>query len=147
MTYDPELYYADDELKAYNAGFNDGQDRRWSWLESTRRLQREAFGLDPTPREVADQAASVKDNVLAAVVELVEMLNEVKWKYWSHEEPWVRRDRVLKEAVDVNHFVANALVAVGVTDEEYEEAYRAKQEENRQRQIEKYQSRQSRGEQ
>ena len=117
----------------------------WQWLESTRALQRDAFGLDPDRdvRDVAAQAIRVKDNVLAAIVELVEMLNEVKWKYWSHEEPWVRRGRVLKEAVDVNHFVANALVAVGVTDEEYKEAYQAKQAENRQRQIDKYVSAQA----
>ncbi len=119
--------------------------KEWRWLDSTRDLQREAFGLDPD-RDVgvpANMAERVKDNALAAIVEIVEMLNEVKWKYWSHETPWVRRDKVLKEAVDVNHFIANALVAVGITDEEYEEAYRAKQAENRARQIEKYVSAQA----
>lgn len=118
---------------------------RWRWLASTRELQREAFGLDPDrdSDNVPAQATRVKDNVLAAIVELVEMLNEVKWKYWSHEEPWVRRERVLKEAVDVNHFVGNALVAVGVTDEEYEEAYRAKQLENYARQRRQYVSEQA----
>lgn len=103
------------------------------------------FNLDPD--EYHDwpdgMAAAVKDNVLAAMVELVELLNEVKWKYWSHEEAWVRRDRVLKEAVDVNHFIGNILCAVGITDDEYEAAYRAKQEENRQRQRDKYVSAQA----
>jgi hypothetical protein len=117
----------------------------WRWLSSTRDLQREAFDLDPDRDldDVGAQATRIKDNVLAAMVELVEMLNEVKWKYWSHEEPWVRRDLVLKEAVDVNHFVGNALVAMGVTDEEYEEAYQAKQEENRERQLRRYVSKQA----
>lgn len=118
---------------------------RWRWLESTRALQREAFGRDPD-RDVGvphRMARRVRENILAAIVELVEMLNEVKWKYWSHEPAWVRRDRVLKEAVDVNHFIGNALVAVGITDEEYEEAYRAKQEENRARQLRKYVSKQA----
>ena len=119
--------------------------REWQWLASTRDLQRDAFNLDPERDRgnVGAQATRVKDNVLAAIVELVEMLNEVKWKYWSHEEPWVRRNRVLKEAVDVNHFIANALVAVGITDEEYEAAYRAKQNENRERQLSKYVSAQA----
>lgn len=117
----------------------------WKWLESTRALQRDAFGLDPRLMESnpTEQARSVKENFVAAVVELVELLNEVKWKYWSHEEPWVRRERVLKEAVDVCHFIGNILVAVGITDEEYEEAYREKQRENAERQRRKYVSAQA----
>lgn len=39
--------------------------------------------------------------------------------------------------MDVNHFIANMLVAVGVTDEEWEAAYRAKQQVNRDRQASK----------
>jgi dimeric dUTPase (all-alpha-NTP-PPase superfamily) len=120
-------------------------ERPWRWLESTRDLQREAFGLDPD--ELHDdpdgQARTVKENVLAAIVELVELLDEVKWKYWSHEEAWVRRDRVLKEAVDVGHFLGNILVGVGITDDEYEEAYQTKQQENRDRQENSYVSRQA----
>lgn len=117
----------------------------WRWLESTAELQRVAFGLDPRMayNNPTEQARSVKENVLAAVVELVEVLNEVKWKYWSHEDPWVRRDRVLKEVVDVHHFTGNMLVALGVTDEEYEEAYQKKQRENIERQRAKYVSAQA----
>lgn len=112
----------------------------WKWLESTRALQREAFDLDPDQDigNPAAQALRVKDNVLAAMVELIELLNEVKWKYWSHEEAWVRRERILSEAVDVNHFVGNILVALGITDDEYERAYQAKQIVNRERQRVKY---------
>lgn len=139
-------YTKRDELDDLKGGHLDSIDMgEWQWLESTRDLQRVAFDLDPDrDREnIAGQAIRVKDNVLAAVVELVEMLNEVKWKYWSHEDPWVRRERVLKEAVDVGHFIANALVAIGVTDEEYWKAYQDKQLENIQRQIDKYVSAQA----
>lgn len=117
----------------------------WRWLASTRDLQREAFDRDPDRDKdnVPGQAQRVLENFVAVVVEMVELLNEVKWKYWSHEEPWVRRDRVLKEAVDVAHFLANILVAIGVTDDEWEEAYREKQAENRQRQIDRYVSEQA----
>lgn len=117
----------------------------WRWLESTRDLQRDAFGIDPDRDRnwPARQAERVKENFIAAIVELVEMLNEVKWKYWSHEEPWVRREKVLAEAVDVAHFLANILVSIQVTDDEWEEAYRAKQEENRERQRRKYVSKQA----
>lgn len=117
----------------------------WRWLESTRALQRDAFHRDPkliqdNPGEVGK---SVLENFTPIIVEMVELLNEVKWKYWSHEEPWVRRDRVIAEAVDVMHFLGNILVAVGATDDELEEAYRAKQQENRDRQLRKYVSQQA----
>lgn len=36
------------------------------------------------------------------------------------------------------HFLANILVAIGVTDDEFESAYRAKQSVNRQRQRDRY---------
>lgn len=50
----------------------------------------------------------------------------------------MNRQRVLDEIVDVLHFVANMLVTIGVTDDELEAAYQAKQEVNRQRQRDRY---------
>lgn len=50
----------------------------------------------------------------------------------------MNRTRVLDEIVDVLHFVANMLVAIGVTDDELEASYKAKQAINRQRQIDRY---------
>lgn len=50
----------------------------------------------------------------------------------------MNRQRVLEELVDVGHFLANMLVAIGVTDEEWEAAYRQKQDENRRRQATGY---------
>ncbi len=67
-----------------------------------------------------------------------EVPREFHWKYWSHAEPFVHRDRVRDELVDVLHFVANMLIAIGVDDDELEEAYREKQAINRQRQIDSY---------
>jgi hypothetical protein len=40
--------------------------------------------------------------------------------------------------VDVGHFLANCLVALDVSDDEWEQAYRAKQDENRRRQRDGY---------
>lgn len=50
----------------------------------------------------------------------------------------MNRQRVLDEIVDVLHFIANMLVTIGVTDDELEAAYQAKQEVNRQRQRDRY---------
>jgi dimeric dUTPase (all-alpha-NTP-PPase superfamily) len=73
------------------------------------------------------------------VVELAgEVPREFHWKYWSKADPFVNRERVRDELVDVLHFVGNILVSIGVTDDELEEAYREKQEINRQRQLDRY---------
>lgn len=111
---------------------------KWRWLDSTRHLQREAYGFDVDTLDVSGQAWHVKENVLPLVDEAMEVLHEVKWKYWSHDEPFVHRDEVLKECVDVGHFLANILVAIRVGDDEWEAAYQAKQAENRRRQAEGY---------
>lgn len=114
---------------------------RWRWLESTVALQRDAYGHEwpAGERDSAAVAESLKENVLAAAVELLgELPREFHWKYWSHAVPFFNRRRILEEIVDVLHFIANCLVAIGVTDDELEEAYREKQAENRRRQLDSY---------
>ena len=110
----------------------DCSPRGWRWLASTEALQREAFGLTP-PDDAAGVAATLKDNLLAATIELAETSVEFSWKYWAVDAPFFNRERIVEELVDVNHFVANMLVAMRVTDEEWEAAYQAKQEKNRRR--------------
>jgi dimeric dUTPase (all-alpha-NTP-PPase superfamily) len=113
-------------------------DRRWRWLESTVCLQQEAYGRTQ-PDTVTGQAIALKENLLAALVELAgEVPREFHWKFWAHDEPWINREKLLAELVDVGHFLANMLCAVGVTDAEWEEAYQAKQAENRRRQSDGY---------
>lgn len=115
-----------------------GSQRRWRWLESTRRLQQEAYGRSQ-PDSVAGQALALKENLLAALVELAgEVPREFAWKFWAHDEPFINRQKLLDELVDVGHFLANMLDAIGVTDDEWEAAYQAKQQKNRQRQLDGY---------
>lgn len=109
----------------------------WRWLESTDRLQRETYGYG-TMYEAAlkDPAVLVEYldwNQTAAVQELAELREEFSWKPWAKDRPFVNRDRILKEAVDVAHFLGNILTCLGVTDEEWEDAYRLKQDINRKR--------------
>jgi dimeric dUTPase (all-alpha-NTP-PPase superfamily) len=68
------------------------------------------------------------------------VLREFHWKHWSHAKPFFNRARVLEEVVDVMHFLANMLVAIGVSDDELEATYQAKQETNRQRQRDRYEA-------
>lgn len=105
----------------------------WNWLASTRALQEEYFGRRfpiNDPDELADYVAM---NHSAAVIELSEFMQEVGWKDWATPRGWVNRDAALRELVDVGHFVANLLCALDVSDAEWEHAYRAKQEINRNR--------------
>lgn len=113
----------------------------WKWLESTRQLQVEAYGDTNWPKTGEALAESVKMNALAAMVEIGEAIAEVGWKDWASERGWVNRDAFIRELVDVDHFVANMLVAVGCTDQEWEEAYRKKQQINRDRQTAGYDGR------
>lgn len=115
-----------------------GEEPRWRWLASTLELQRAAFGWDWDAIRKQDDypevlARSTTENFAAAVVELGEAMAEVGWKSWATKRGWVNRQAFLTEVVDAAHFIANMLVAVGVTDAEYEAAYQAKQQVNRDR--------------
>jgi hypothetical protein len=110
----------------------------WRWLASTRVLQREAFGDDVWPKEGEALATSVIENVTSLVAELSEMLHEVGWKPWATPRGWINRDAFVGELVDVGHFLANLLVAAGVTDAEWEARYRMKQAVNLERQRRGY---------
>jgi len=114
----------------------------WRWLESTRELQEEAYGKTfhghVDPDEFAD---AIVMNHSALVVELGEFMNEVGWKDWSTPRGWVNRDAAVGELVDVAHFLANLLVRLNVTDDEWEQRYQAKQDVNRNRQRSGYDTR------
>lgn len=114
----------------------------WRWLASTRRLQEETYGqrfdVEGRPDEFAD---SIIENFAALVVELGEFMNEVGWKPWAAPRGWSNRDAAVGELVDVAHFLANLLVRLDVTDDEWEQRYRAKQDVNRQRQVDGYDGR------
>jgi hypothetical protein len=109
-------------------------DGHWRWLASTRDLQVRAYGDTNWPKEGEALADSVMMNATALTVELGEALAEVGWKTWVTPRGWVNRDAYLKELVDVGHFLANMLVAVGCTDDEWERLYQAKQDLNLRRQ-------------
>lgn len=111
--------------------------RRWRWLESTARLQRETYGRVPGG-DVESQARGLRENLFAAFVELAEVAREFSWKYWAKDPPYVNREKIIEELVDVEHFLGNMLYELEVTDDEWEEAYQNKQAENRHRQERHY---------
>lgn len=108
------------------------------WLEKTRELQIQAYGRDPATLEGEELRYYIIWNSLAAMKELSEATDEVRWKPWATLEPGepIVTDKAafIKEIVDINHFLGNLLVAAGCTDDEYDNAYEAKMEVNRERQ-------------
>lgn len=112
----------------------------WNWLASTRALQAEYFGREFPIRDPDELADYVMENYAALSVELGEFMQEIGWKTWSAPRGWVNRRAAVGELVDAAHFLANVLCALDVTDNEWEESYRLKQEVNRQRQRDGYDS-------
>lgn len=117
---------------------NDDEDYSWGWLESTRRLQTESFGVDYGELTGETLADYVIYNALALVVEVGELMDEFRWKPWASPRGSYDREAALKELVDVAHFMANIAAAIGISDEEWEAAYRQKQDVNSRRQRDGY---------
>jgi dimeric dUTPase (all-alpha-NTP-PPase superfamily) len=74
------------------------------------------------PMGIGDGA--VKENILAAIVELTELLQEINWKPWRKTEiKKSPREVVLGEILDVFHFYLNILNELSVTEEEFDNAW------------------------
>lgn len=114
-----------------------------AWLSETRKLQEESFGFDfdALASDKLAHADYLRTNSIAAVAEIVEALEETRWKPWAAsgpDEPIIADKRAFaKEMVDALHFISNALVSGGVTDEELNEIYLEKMQVNRERQARK----------
>ena len=110
------------------------------WLKRTRELQKTVYKIDyeamsgDEPDKINNLIEYIRWNMLAIDDELAEMRQPLSWKPWQMDEPYADREEVIKEAVDVLHFVANIIVACGGTDEELDHFYLQKMEKNRQRQ-------------
>lgn len=126
-----------DRLTDSNTELNDelASMKSWRWIDSTYALQRNVYGhvlpMRPNTDELADYA---QVNLFAAIDEIMEMAGEIGWKPWASPRGWIRPQHVMKEAVDALHFIANVLCAAGISDDEFWEAYRAKQATNTRRQ-------------
>jgi DNA-directed RNA polymerase subunit RPC12/RpoP len=110
----------------------------WSWLGSTRELQEQYFNVDydEFKRNGLKLADYFRVQALSINCEVIEFLDEVNWKPWSDDAPGdvPDRDAAVSELIDAAHFLANLACVLGVTDEEWEAKYQAKQERNRERQ-------------
>lgn len=114
------------------------------WLKKTRQLQSEVYNIDYEllHGEDSDSINSlieyIRWNMLAIDDELAEVRKAISWKPWQHDDPYADRKEIVKECVDVLHFVANILCAAGATDDELDEEYLAKMQKNADRQKNGY---------
>ena len=119
------------------------------WLKETARLQEECYGAkysvfhSDAPDDINATIEYMRWNMLAIDDELAEMRQAMSWKPWQHDDPYLDREELVKEAVDVLHFVANIICAAGATDEELDEIYLAKMQKNRARQRAGYKVREA----
>lgn len=114
------------------------------WLEKTRKLQTEAYNVNydvlfgDDTESLNALIEYIRWNMLAIDDELAEVRKAISWKPWQHDDPYADRKEIVKECVDVLHFVANILCAAGATDEELDNEYLAKMQKNADRQKRGY---------
>jgi dimeric dUTPase (all-alpha-NTP-PPase superfamily) len=107
-----------------------GLDRLGQVFERQRRFQEELVrrrGLD------FDQSTWVQKQALALIVELGEVLEESRYKWWKNPEP-IDQARLYEELVDVFHFFIALCLAAGMSAEDLFRGYLAKNDENQRRQ-------------
>lgn len=115
-----------------------------NWLRRTEDLQKNVYLINydemegDTPEAIRKLVEYMRWNMLAIDDELAEMRQAISWKPWQHDEPYADREEVIKEAVDVLHFVANIIVACGGTDEMLDRFYLEKMDRNKERQLNGY---------
>ena len=76
----------------------------------------------------------MQKEVLAMISELSEVLDEVNFKWWKNPKP-VDDDALKGELVDVLHFFVSMCLKSGMTAEELFSRYKAKNQENFDRQY------------
>lgn len=78
--------------------------------------------------------SSTKDSVLAAIVELVEVLNETPWKSWKKHQKEPVKAKIAEELADVMHFVIEIAIESDINFDEFFTAFVDKNAINRVRQ-------------
>ncbi len=102
-------------------------------------LQRESFGVDPLNLPDAEKLKFLDWNLTAMVQEIAEARDEFAWKPWAVDQyEWIRRDDVVRELVDVLHFLVNGFLACGADADEVLARYFAKARVNADRQASGY---------
>ena len=97
------------------------------WLARAKRTQITTFGGDPALLPPREKLEWTRNMVLGLIVEATEVLAEMKsWKWWRDGTDQFDREAYITELVDVVKFAGALAVAVDCTDEEWAQAWAAK---------------------
>lgn len=103
-------------------------------LESQKALQERTFGHDFANMTTEERVAFIAWNAYALEDEIHEATDEIGWKPWATSKH-INRKEFVGEMVDALQFWMNMVLAVGVTEDEILERYKAKREVNVKRQM------------
>lgn len=123
-----------------------------AWQAELQQTIIDRFGEHPnTAAGKADDVGHLTNVVLANVTaiqqELAEMVDYLPWKWWkkygseTSSTPVDQYEELVElifEAIDVQHFLNNIYLALGMTWQDVLSAYHSKQMENRRRQTDGY---------
>lgn len=76
----------------------------------------------------------VQKGVIALIAELIEVVNEVNYKWWKNPFE-IDEGKLKEEMIDVLHFYISTCMKIGITPDEVLELYKEKTVENRKRQL------------
>lgn len=79
----------------------------------------------------------VKNEVLAIMSELAEILDEVNYKWWKNPKE-INEEALKEEVIDVIHFVISLSLKIGLSSNELFQVYLEKNKVNIKRQEENY---------
>lgn len=80
-----------------------------------------------------DQTTWLQKDALALMVELAEVVEEARFKWWKNREP-ILKEKLYEELVDVMHFFVSLCLDAGMTSDDLYRGYLAKNRENFRRQ-------------
>lgn len=111
-----------------------------NFLEMQLGQQRRVYSVDPPTLLGEDRARYVRENVLAAIKELTEVLDCYEWKPWHRGIPAYAmgmsvepRQHIAEELVDIMKFVFNIALVEGLTDADLEATWDYKARKNAER--------------
>lgn len=113
-------------------------DRLDEMMEMQRKLQQEAYGINPGELDMPQKIKYIKDMHMGMMSEMSELLNEITWKPWTSGDLDINGDGYRKEIVDVWHFMMNLMLAVNMTPYELYNMYVQKRAVNLRRQQNGY---------
>jgi dimeric dUTPase (all-alpha-NTP-PPase superfamily) len=73
------------------------------------------------PMGIGDEA--IRENVLALIVEVTELLQEFNWKVWRVQKKQCNRQKIVHELADIMKFYCNILNTLRITEEEFDVAW------------------------